>query len=107
MLYTVAVIEMIEMIAQTTTSQAMDQGTLGELLPYANLGLAGAFLVAFLKSWIVPGGMYKEANEERKKIQEDYKTVVEMVQTKVLPEMERNRETNEELVKLLSKALEN
>lgn len=93
---------MISILAQAVAQT----DNLNEILPYINLGLAGAFLVAFLKSWIVPGSMYQQEKEERQKAQEAYGKVVEMVQTKMLPEMERNRETNEELVKLLSKALQ-
>lgn len=81
-------------------------GTLGDVTPFINLGLSGIWLLAFLKSWVVPGSQLQAERTERLELQKKYDALVDTIRVHILPEMERSREANEQLADTMEKLMQ-
>lgn len=92
---------MIRFFAQEASSNS----TLGDVTPFINLGLSGVWLLAFLKSWVVPGSQLTAEREERLKLQNKYDELVDTIRVHLIPEMERSRQANEQLADAMEKLL--
>ncbi len=79
---------------------------LKNLLTALNLGVAGVWVVAFVKGWIVPGKIYENEKAMREKADQNYRELVNTMQTDFLPELERGRNANQTLAALLEKLLQ-
>ncbi len=90
-----AVTNLAMLLAQQTTPDSF-----GGWITLINIGLAGIGLVAFVKGWIVPGGIYNQTLAREQTHLEELKSLREVLEKQIIPEMVKSRESAKEMVSL-------